>query len=311
MNLPFGKKKKAPGAGMASIQGRRPASERVASLSSQGLSEPEIIREMRSEGYTPMEVDGAMKQALRMGAVDASQRAPQQGQLQYGEPEPSQMQRSESPEFSALPPPPPTEADRRRIFAEEAQPPPMPGMDQPRPPFKAEDMQSLERRNRLGLPELPGLGEAGGADMPPQEDTMLDEDFLIPGMGEDRPGPPVRKPLPRHKSNIDGRRQLEEMAEAIVEEKAELFRSEVDQVSEELRKLQTKIRVIEERFDQIDSKKKSELDEIKASISGYKESITDMSARMESVERAMKDSMSPMLQTLRSLSEAVSELKKK
>jgi prefoldin subunit 5 len=273
------------------------------------MSEPEIIREMRTEGYTPMEVDGAMKQALRRGAVDAPQAGPPSGAQQYGAPAPEpSMPPPQSPELSALPPPP-TEADRRRIFAEGAPPPPMPGQDQPRPPFKAEEMQRLERSNQLGLPELPGLGGAGGADMPPPEDTVLDEDFSVPGM--DRPSQPNRIPTQRPRSRVEGKRQLEEMAEAIVEEKAELFRNEVDQVSEELRKLQTKIRVVEERFDQIDRKKKSELDEIKTSLSGYKESITDVSARMESVERAMKDSMSPMLQTLRSLSEAVKELKKK
>ena len=183
----------------------------------------------------------------------------------------------------------------------------MPERDQPMPPFSAEEMARLERRNPAALPEIPGYNDPGGADMPIEEPD-IDDDFAIPGMGE--APPPRPRSASRQRSHVEGKRQLEEMAEAIVEEKAELFRAEVDQVVDELKRLQAKIRVIEERFDQIDSKKRSEINEIKTSIAGYKESMSDVSARMESVERAMKDSMSPMLQTLRSLSDAVAELKK-
>ncbi|HDD72710.1 MAG TPA: hypothetical protein ENG00_01305, partial [Candidatus Aenigmarchaeota archaeon] len=44
--------------------GRVPTS-RVITLSSQGLSEQEIIRTLKNEGYTPEEVDAAMREALR------------------------------------------------------------------------------------------------------------------------------------------------------------------------------------------------------------------------------------------------------
>jgi hypothetical protein len=304
MNLPFGKKKKAQGAGGAAAPqaGRRPAVERVASLSAQGISEPEIIRALRSEGYTPMEVDGAMKQALR-SAVDGPQQVP----AQYPPAQPkypaAQQAPPAAPELSA-PQQPPTEADRRRIFPEEARSAPQ-ARGQLKPPFTMEEMQRANR-NPAALPELPGLGPPGA---PPLDEMPPGDDFGIPGMGETPPGPirgPAQKP-----GRIEGKRQLEEMAEAIVEEKAELFRVEVDQVSDEIRKLEAKIEVIEERFDKLDSKKKTELDEIKTSISGYKESIMDVSARMESVEMAVKDSMAPMMQTLRSLSDAVREIKKR
>ncbi|RLJ05577.1 MAG: hypothetical protein DRP18_02770, partial [Candidatus Aenigmatarchaeota archaeon] len=39
--------------------------QRVIDLSSKGLSEPEIIKVLKKEGYTPVQVDAAMKEALR------------------------------------------------------------------------------------------------------------------------------------------------------------------------------------------------------------------------------------------------------
>jgi len=287
MNLPFGKKKKAgeDRGSAASMAGRRPAAERVSSLSAQGLSEPEIIRELRTEGYTPMEVDSAMKQALR-SAVDSPQAYQQAPQTPA------------SPGFSPRPMPP-SGADRRRIFPEEAAQP-----SQLKPPFALDEMQRIERGTSAELPQLPGIG-------PPLPDETPEDDLRIPGIGDDISQIAAPAPAQRQGSQAASKRQLEEMAEAIVEEKAELFRSELDQVMDEIKKLEARLQVFEERFNQIDSKKKTELDRIMMSITSYKESIADVSARMESIEKAMKDSMTPMLQTLRSLSDTVKDIKKK
>jgi len=264
MNLPFGKKKKAgeERGSAASMAGRFPAAERVSSLSAQGLSEPEIIRELRTEGYTPMEVDSAMKQALR-SAVDSPQAYRQ----------PAQM----PPE--AMGPMPPSGADRRRIFPEEAAQP-----SQLKPPFALDEMQRLERGRPAELPELPGIG-------PPLPGESPEDDLIIPGLGDDISQMTAPVPAQRQGGQAASKRQLEEMAEAIVEEKAEFFRSELDQVMDEIKKLEARLQVFEERFNKIDSSKKTELDRIMTSITDYKESIVDISARMESVEKAMKDSI--------------------
>ena len=65
------------------------------------------------------------------------------------------------------------------------------------------------------------------------------------------------------------------------------------------------------KFHRVDAKNKNEVEQIRSSINQYGESITEMSARMGSVEKVVKDSMTPMMQTLRSLSEAVKELRRK
>ena len=92
----FGKKNPpaAPGQG-----GPRIPSQRVMQLSSQGMSEPEIIRTLRSEGYSLLEVDRGMKDALRSGAgVQPQQPQPPGGAL--GSPGPLSV-----PEPGIAPPP--------------------------------------------------------------------------------------------------------------------------------------------------------------------------------------------------------------
>jgi len=66
--LGFGKKKNNPppsaqGAGMAI------PTQKVLALSSQGFSEPEIVKKLREEGFSPLQVDRAMTDAMRSGAA--------------------------------------------------------------------------------------------------------------------------------------------------------------------------------------------------------------------------------------------------
>jgi len=306
MNLPFGKKKKSAGArGAAAPAGSKlPATARVSALSAQGLSEPEIIRSLKSEGYSPMEVDGAMKQALRTAVGAERPVAPQPQPIPRAAPPLPQMEPG---------PMPPTQADRRRIFAEETLPPPArpPQRALPTPPLTIDEMQRMQKTG-TGL-ELPDNLDEPDEPLPGATPGGPGDEFKIPGIGEGQmplPGTPPRPRQPRPEGMI-GRRDFEEVAEAIVEERADIFRREVDGVSDEIKRLDAKLHLLEERFHRIETSKRSEIDEIKGSITGYKESMGEVSARMESVERAMKDSMTPMMQTLRALSEAVKDLKKK
>jgi len=85
--------------------GPRIPTERVVSLSSQGISEPEIIRSLRDEGFSPLEVDRAMKQALRSGAGMSSSAPPMPPQSQLPPP-PPRMQPF-PPSYGNYPPEPP------------------------------------------------------------------------------------------------------------------------------------------------------------------------------------------------------------
>ncbi|RLI98528.1 MAG: hypothetical protein DRO99_00525 [Candidatus Aenigmatarchaeota archaeon] len=305
MKLPFGKKDKGgqrKGSPASGAKGKPSASSRVRTLSDKGLSEPEIIRNLRSEGYSPMEVDAAMKMALKNSA----------GTAEYGPQQPQYQQQYQQPDqgFDA-PPAPPSSQDRRRIFPED-QGSPMPqqrGRESPSPPFSVNEMQRMEEQrgnNDFDLPDLPDPDQ-----MPVEPSPNVEQDFKIPGLG-DEGLPPVRGPRQTHKeSSLETRRETEEMVEAMMEDKMDMFRKEVDNISDQMKRLEDKIDMLEDKFHRVDAKNKNEVEQIRSSINQYGESITEMSARMGSVEKVVKDSMTPMMQTLRSLSEAVKELRRK
>jgi len=61
----------------------------------------------------------------------------------------------------------------------------------------------------------------------------------------------------------------------------------------------------------IRSEKSNQVKGIEEKIDSYKQSMGEINGRIESMERALKDSLSPMLESLRSLSETVKMLKGK
>lgn len=248
VNIPFfGKKKKE-------TKFRVPAVERVATLSSQGFSEPEIIKTLRDEGYSPMEVDKAMKTALKSATTPSP--------ISHGQ---SPIQPEQTSEIQGT-------------------------VGQLKPPFlgpsESSDFMFNKEPELPLIPEPPGLGPKESISQKPSQ----------------------QKPQPAGEGE---RKELEEIAESIVEEKWSIFEKEINELNNRLNKMDSKIYNLENTINQIKGVEKSEIEEIKKSINTYRESISEVSARMESIERAMKDSLTPMLQTLRSLSDTIKELKKR
>jgi prefoldin subunit 5 len=71
-----------------------------------------------------------------------------------------------------------------------------------------------------------------------------------------------------------------------------------------------KVSGLESTMGQLKGVKPTEVEEIKAGIETYRESMSELSERMEAMERAVKDSLTPMMQSLRSLSETIKVIKK-
>jgi hypothetical protein len=299
---PFGKKEKS-GNSPTKGQGRSSPVGRVESLSSQGLSEPEIIRTLKNEGYSPIEVDSALRSVLK-DAVGSGSETP--GPRDMPQPAPGKggdYPRNPVPEEDDFRRPGPTEPDK---FEDE---PPVP------PPFAAEDMA----RGPVDMPRLPGEKSPGSA--PDDEDDY--EPPAPPTFVRQAP-PPAReeehedeeeiiKPLlggrDRTEVKEGKRRAVEELIESIVDEKWNEVRSELGQMENRFRQIDSKLIELDQTVTQMRSEKKSDIDEIETKIDSYKQSMSEVSARMESVERAMKDSLTPMLQSLRSLSDTIKTMK--
>jgi prefoldin subunit 5 len=132
---------------------------------------------------------------------------------------------------------------------------------------------------------------------PKPERPEIEEEFKLPAV---RPKPAIEK-----------RAEIEEIAEAIIAEKWENFSKEIEAVNKKIADLDAKISAIDISLQEVRGIKRSDIEEIKGSIENYKGSLTEVSSRMESIERAVRDSLGPMLQTLRAMSDTIKALKVK
>jgi prefoldin subunit 5 len=253
--------------------------DRVASLSSQGMSEPEIIRTLRSEGYSPMEVDSAMKEALRSAVKPSG---------------PRMMPPAQQPRQLAGPPM--DRSERRMIFSDDDSPPRQMAR-RPELPFASdEEMQS----NELELPRLPGIGPQRRPAPPlPMEDSDIDEL---------EPISPMKRHEPKEE-RMQNRREFEEIAEGVIEEKWDSFEKRMDDMGDRIKELTVRVNNLQQAMDRTQGERRGDMAEITEKIESYKQGMSEVSSRMEAMERTMKDSMTPMMQSLRSLSEAIKAFK--
>ena len=253
-----------------------PAAQRVQDLSRQGYSEPEIIRTLRTEGYAPADADTAMRTAVRQAALPGALRPREPAGYPPG---PGPAPRPElAPQRDILPErpyEPAAPAPPRRDFPERLS-----------EPQEFEEPVGPEYRPRdVGLPELP---------RPPAQRPQSEEEFL----------PPVQR-------KQGSGRDMEEIAEGLIEEKWTVFERDIEGLNETLKKVTSRLDTIEEAMRSFKGVKKSDVEHIRESVDSYKEHIAEISARIEAMERAVKDSLTPMMQTMRSLSDTVKSLKQK
>jgi len=279
--------------------------ERVNALSSRGLSESDIIRSMEEEGYTPTEIDSAMNEALKNAATRAGPREflpPKERLTPDRSPEPEMERGPPMPESAfdeSRGPPRPEPAEAPLPEPEPIQPaPPAPaperaepaGPETPRPPFNYNEFG--EMRQASPEPEEPSLpGERSSTFDFPEEDISGYED--------------------REHSRDTMMRETEELVESIVEEKWSMIRSELGDIHANIENLDSRIVSLEQSISQAQDSKNNQVKDIDSKIDTYKESISEMSSRLEAMEGAIKDSITPMMQSVRSLNETVKKMKSK
>ncbi len=150
----------------------------------------------------------------------------------------------------------------------------------PSPPFEPQVRE----------PEMPELPEGDYFSQPVQR----------------RPASPVARP----RGGID-RREIEELAEVIIEEKLRDVKDKFRTVDMQFQQVGRKIDSFSEEMNRMRSEKSGEIKGIESKIDGYSKNMDEMTGRMGSMEKALRDSLSPMLESLRSLSELVRSLKEK
>ncbi len=303
-------KKKSPGA--PSPAGPRIPTEKVVSLSSQGLSEPEIIKTLREEGFSPLEVDRAMKDALRTGTGVRS---------------PPPQRRMGPPPGVAPSPPPAPPAQARGAPTAPPLPPGQGAQAQPQyPSFPGQPPQNQQQ----GFPDMPPDQYAptvwnGDDDMEDDMSGMPKERKIGPGpfMDDiDDEGPPLpepkgREPLPFAREPLPKggedrirelrdrrRREVEELAEEVTEEKWTEMMNRVNSLEGKIDRMATGVKTAAEG-EAGPGVPPQEIESIRNDIEAQKHTIEDVNARIDSLEEVVKGSLTPMVESIRKFSSAV------
>jgi DNA-binding transcriptional MerR regulator len=162
----------------------------------------------------------------------------------------------------------------------------------------------------LGYPTSEAEGEP--ALPPPGETPPREPEF--PGMpkGEDFLGPPPTERAPSRRSSKGvGRREIEELAEVIVEEKLRGLNERFKAIDTQFQQVGKKMETLSGEMTKMRTEKGGEFKGVEDKIDSYSKHIDELKGRMESMEKALKDSLSPMLESMRSLSELVKSMKEK
>jgi len=272
---------------------------RVRELSSQGLSEAEIVGRMEKEGYTSDEVDFAIKDALKSAVSRESSRGfmPPRERLAPDMP-PSPNERPAGP---PRPPQPPELESQPHDLGEPGQGDEWSEPEEfPEPPPSAGARQS-------GMPQPPFSFGGMGGEAPKGQGRMPDETDQDLDYPEDDDISVLERKRMSHEQRMQ---EVEEIVEGVVEEKWDMMRGELSQINASLGSLDSRVNSLEQSLEKLQSEKKTEVQQIEEKIDTYKESMSEVAGRMEAMESAIKDSLNPMMNSLRSLNDTVKSLKK-
>ncbi len=259
------------------------AAGRVQQLSAQGMPQSKIIKTMEEEGYTASEIESAMNKTVK-GAVTSGEFLPPKEAIAPEEvPSPKDAQKRAMPSENFFGQQAPVSSQPVTNMTGEDE------SDVPQPPFSFED---------FGLMQKP-TGNPGGSVEGDRElnSPMGDEDLSLSEKNEILSG--------------TSQRDIEETVEAVVEEKWDMIKAEISEINAYIGSLDSRLGALESTVKELSSSKKTQVQQIDEKIDTYKDSISELSARMEAMETAIKDSLTPMMQSLRSMSDTVKVLKKK
>ena len=252
--------------GFGKKKGGRNPSERIQSLSRQGMTEPDIISEMRGEGYKPTEVDRGFRDVLKRAAVPETPRPSP----------PTGSDWTQRPDL-ALPPLP----GQRRVFKEdEYAPGPAPSA-------------------MPGLPPMPTRPQPfGGGDQLEPEDLKDDEEFMDIDDLDEEPqqtgtGRRVRG-VPPSPGMVDGR--------------LDRLDNDLEELQERIERIEGRLHSTEQRLPSTDFEKR-ETEALKLAADSQSKALGEVTMRMEALEKVLKDSLTPMMQTMRSLSDTIKAMK--
>lgn len=157
-----------------------------------------------------------------------------------------------------------------------------------------------------GGPEVPSPTFEEQSPEPAFPEAPTGDDFLRPPPASTAPEPRRRKPS----KGID-RKEIEELAEVIVEEKLRMMDNRFKTIDAQFQQVNKRVDTVSGELDKIRSEKGGMVEGIENKIDAYSKQINEVNGKIESMENAFKDSLTPMLESMRSLTELVKTMREK
>ena len=277
MNLSFlggGKKAKEqviPGKGFVPV-------DRVREMAARGFSEPEMIDVLRRDGFSADEVDKALTQALRIGVTgEQPQRPPTQQFQQQQQPQPQQQ-------------------PNQPIYQRPREP-------QPEGDFKWPSDQMAHEANQANLPKapkndgLPTLESIGSAQS--QNQTGPQQDASMPQIPETS--------LP---DSYSQQYSSEDYVDYIVQQRMTEVTEKVKEFQTNYEDLQKKIVALTEEMKATSSKNNPVQTQVASKIETFGETVTDVDNRLSGLEKAFKETLPELIDSVRTLSDVVQKVRK-
>ena len=186
---------------------------------------------------------------------------------------PAQQRQDQLPSALSLPPLPDAAPARERIFREDSPEPALPGL--PSMPIRPRSFgggEQLEPEDELEDEEIPGVGD-------------LDE--------EPEGAPRMNRGVPP--------------SPGLFESRLERIDGDFEELQERMERIEGRLRLLEQRIPTDFEKRETEA--LKQSSDTQNRALGEVTMRMEALEKVMKDSLTPMMQTMRSLSDTIKSLK--
>jgi DNA-binding transcriptional MerR regulator len=271
MEIPFfGKKSGKGGAEEARGRGYVPT-DRAAELMGRGFSEIDTIDVLRREGFSPSEIDNALEQSIKQG-VTGTPRTPSTSAQQSA---PAGSMGSDGMQgFQSL-----------GNTYEQFQQGPAPTFPPRKEQSAAQGQQPERERTEFKLPTIEELGGKSQPDALAVPETSLPDEYYQ--------GYPT-----------------EEYIDYVVQEQMQDVNERIGEFTVRQKEMEKKMTELNERMKEVSTMRSGDQQQIMSKIDSFSDTINDVNVRIASLEKAFKEMLPALIESVRALSDIVQRMKR-
>jgi len=272
MELPFLGKKKGGKKSAKGSKGRGfPPTDRSNELMSRGFSELDTIDVLRREGFSADEIDKALTQSIKEGVVGSPKSAAQAPNA------PSQTSQPEEGEDAF-------DKDYKNFRQMRTTDQPQHQAPQVQVPAPQPEPQKSPEEGSLQLPTLDDLKLPRG-EIPDMPETSLPDEYYQ--------GYPT-----------------EEYIDYAVQEKTGELLSQMNEFQLRNKELENRMKEMSDRVRELGKMRMNEQQQVLNTIEGLTDSVNDVNMRIAALEKAFKETLPALIESVRALCDLVQRMKK-